>query len=134
MLSWLTLEMPTSDKPSQTSNTELHKLYPRFECPNRRLVELFIVCFCLVLLQCLLSLLYLSNTDVFVLINYTAFSEAMFIMLSVGGLLWLRYREPNLQRPIKVSCCCCCRLRQFVSTIRKLKTIQNVFEYAVVER
>ncbi|OQR70641.1 Y+L amino acid transporter 2-like [Tropilaelaps mercedesae] len=54
---------------------------------------------------CLLSLLYLSNTDVFVLINYTAFNEALFIMLSVGGLLWLRYNKPNLERPIKVNLC-----------------------------
>ncbi|XP_022695585.1 large neutral amino acids transporter small subunit 1-like isoform X4 [Varroa jacobsoni] len=52
---------------------------------------------------CLLSLVYLGNTDVFVLINYTAFSEALFIMLSVGGLLWLRYKEPKLERPIKVN-------------------------------
>ncbi|XP_064467563.1 Y+L amino acid transporter 2-like isoform X2 [Ornithodoros turicata] len=52
---------------------------------------------------CLLSLLYLTNTDVFVLITYTAFSEAMFIMMSVGGLLWLRYKQPNAKRPIKVN-------------------------------
>ncbi|XP_003738536.1 large neutral amino acids transporter small subunit 1 [Galendromus occidentalis] len=52
---------------------------------------------------CLLSLLYLSNTDVLVLINYTAFSEALFMMLSVSGLLWLRYKEPELERPIKVN-------------------------------
>nr|XP_050050957.1 Y+L amino acid transporter 2-like isoform X2 [Dermacentor andersoni] len=52
---------------------------------------------------CLLSLLYLTNTDVFVLITYTAFSEAMFIMLSVGGLLWLRIKQPNTKRPIKVN-------------------------------
>lgn len=52
---------------------------------------------------CLLSLLYLTNTDVFVLITYTAFSEALFIMLSVGGLLWLRIKQPNTKRPIKVN-------------------------------
>ncbi|CAN8029759.1 unnamed protein product, partial [Ixodes persulcatus] len=52
---------------------------------------------------CLLSLLYLTNTDVFVLITYTAFSEATFIMLSVGGLLWLRVKQPDTKRPIKVN-------------------------------
>ncbi|XP_077504101.1 Y+L amino acid transporter 2-like [Amblyomma americanum] len=52
---------------------------------------------------CLLSLLYLTNTNVFALITYTAFSEAMFIMLSVGGLLWLRIKQPNTKRPIKVN-------------------------------
>ncbi|XP_022648579.1 Y+L amino acid transporter 2-like [Varroa jacobsoni] len=51
---------------------------------------------------CLLSLLYLSNTDVFTLINYTAFSESLFVMLSVGGLLWLRIKQPNLERPIRI--------------------------------
>ncbi|OQR70375.1 Y+L amino acid transporter 2-like [Tropilaelaps mercedesae] len=52
---------------------------------------------------CLLSLLYLSNTDVFTLINYTAFSESLFVMLSVAGLLWLRIKQPELERPIRVN-------------------------------
>ncbi|XP_003742886.1 Y+L amino acid transporter 2 [Galendromus occidentalis] len=52
---------------------------------------------------CALSLIYLSNTDIRILINYTAFSEALFVMLSVGGLLWLRIKRPDLKRPIRVN-------------------------------
>lgn len=44
----------------------------------------------------------LCVSDVYTLIDYAAFIESMFIMLSVLGLLWLRYKEPNLHRPIKV--------------------------------
>jgi len=38
-----------------------------------------------------------------VLINYVSFVEALFTTLSVTGLLWLRYKKPDLHRPIKVS-------------------------------
>jgi len=41
--------------------------------------------------------------DVYVLINYVSFVEALFTTLSVTGLLWLRYKKPDLHRPIKVS-------------------------------
>jgi len=38
-----------------------------------------------------------------VLINYLSFVEALFTTLSVSGLLWLRYKRPNAERPIKVN-------------------------------
>ena len=41
-------------------------------------------------------------SDVYVLINYTSFVEAAFVMFTVGGLLWLRWKQPNKPRPIKV--------------------------------
>ncbi|KFM72437.1 Large neutral amino acids transporter small subunit 2, partial [Stegodyphus mimosarum] len=52
---------------------------------------------------CILSLAYLSTTEVYVLINYTAFVEALFVTLSVAGMVWLRYKKPDLERPIKVN-------------------------------
>lgn len=55
------------------------------------------------LFLCLLSLAYLSTTEVYVLINYTAFVEALFVTLSVSGMVWLRYKRPDLERPIKVN-------------------------------
>jgi hypothetical protein len=50
----------------------------------------------------MLSLLYLSTSDIFALIEYASFVESSFILLSVSGLLWLRYKKPHLKRPIKV--------------------------------
>ncbi|XP_072751675.1 Y+L amino acid transporter 2 [Anoplolepis gracilipes] len=51
---------------------------------------------------CLISLILLIIKDVYVLINYVSFVEALFTTFSVSGLLWLRYKKPDLHRPIKV--------------------------------
>jgi len=59
---------------------------------------------CLVTLGAL-TLAMLSTSNVFVLINFTSFVESLFITMSVGGLLLLRWRQPNLVRPIKVNIC-----------------------------
>jgi L-type amino acid transporter 5 len=45
----------------------------------------------------------LVSKDVYVLINYTSFVESIFMGMSVVGLLYLRWKRPNMQRPIKVS-------------------------------
>lgn len=41
--------------------------------------------------------------DVYVLINYVSFVEALFITISVTGLLYMRWKKPNFVRPIKIS-------------------------------
>uniref|UniRef100_T1IJ06 Amino acid permease/ SLC12A domain-containing protein n=1 Tax=Strigamia maritima TaxID=126957 RepID=T1IJ06_STRMM len=51
----------------------------------------------------LVTLVMLSTSDVYELINYTSFVESVFITCSVAGLLWLRWKEPKLVRPIKVN-------------------------------
>jgi len=50
----------------------------------------------------LLSCLYLSSSDIDALINYVSFSIWLFTGLSVFVIVWLRRREPNLFRPIRV--------------------------------
>ncbi|XP_054257338.1 large neutral amino acids transporter small subunit 1-like [Macrosteles quadrilineatus] len=45
----------------------------------------------------------LCTSDIYALITYSSFVESFFIMLSVSGILWLRYKRPNIPRPIKVS-------------------------------
>merc|ERR1712117_697234 len=45
----------------------------------------------------------LTSNDVYELINYTSFVESLFMAVSVAGLLWLRYKQPNRERPIKVN-------------------------------
>ncbi|XP_048515196.1 large neutral amino acids transporter small subunit 2 isoform X2 [Athalia rosae] len=51
---------------------------------------------------CLITLVLLVIEDVNVLITYVSFVEALFTTLSVSGLLWLRHKCPDLERPIKV--------------------------------
>jgi len=50
-----------------------------------------------------LSLVYLSTSDIYRLIDYAAFVESMFILISIASLLYLRYTKPDLPRPIRVS-------------------------------
>jgi len=57
---------------------------------------------CLILL-CLITLAMLSTSNVYILINFTSFVESFFITFSVGGLLYLRWKQPDLERPIKVN-------------------------------
>lgn len=57
---------------------------------------------CLILL-CLITLGLLTTSDVYILINFTSFVESLFITMSVGGLLYLRWKKPELPRPIKVN-------------------------------
>lgn len=57
---------------------------------------------CLIFLG-LLTLAMLTTDDVYELINYTSFVESLFIAVSVAGLLYLRYKQPDRPRPIKVS-------------------------------
>lgn len=40
--------------------------------------------------------------DVYILINYVSFVEALFITISVTGLLYMRKTKPTLSRPIRV--------------------------------
>ncbi|CAG7818170.1 unnamed protein product [Allacma fusca] len=51
----------------------------------------------------LLSIFMLISKDVQALIDYLSFVEASFWGMSIAGLLWLRYKRPDLERPIKVS-------------------------------
>ncbi|XP_067012096.1 Y+L amino acid transporter 2 [Anabrus simplex] len=51
----------------------------------------------------LLSLIMLCTSDIHVLITYSSIVESFFIMMSVGGILWLRWKRPEMERPIKVS-------------------------------
>jgi len=52
---------------------------------------------------CIITLALLTTSDVFILINFTSFVESLFITMSVGGLLYLRWKQPDWERPIKVN-------------------------------
>lgn len=55
------------------------------------------------LFGCITSLIMLSSSDIYALINYASFVETLFIGMSVSGLLILRITRPNLERPIRVN-------------------------------
>jgi len=55
-----------------------------------------------VLVVALLSLVYLTSSDIFALINYTGFATWVSIGLAVFCLPWLRWKHPEWERPIKV--------------------------------
>lgn len=49
-----------------------------------------------------ISLIYLTSNDIFTLINYTGFVTWLAIGLGVACVPYLRWKEPNMERPIKV--------------------------------
>ncbi|XP_044755670.1 large neutral amino acids transporter small subunit 1 isoform X3 [Coccinella septempunctata] len=55
-----------------------------------------------VLVMALLSMVYLTVSDIYALINYVGFSTWLSIGVSVLCVPWLRWKRPDLERPIKV--------------------------------
>ncbi|KAL7729772.1 hypothetical protein ACLKA6_014636 [Drosophila palustris] len=55
-----------------------------------------------VLAMAFLSMLYLTVSDIFALINYVGFATWLSIGVAVLCLPWLRWAQPNLPRPIRV--------------------------------
>lgn len=52
--------------------------------------------------QCLSTLLMLCTSDMYTLINYVGFINYLFYGVTVAGQIVLRFKQPNMHRPIRV--------------------------------